>query len=134
MPLVIFNAPFDWPFVLAEAQRQGVQIGTPEIIDPLVIDRAVDRYRKGSRRLEAVAAHYGHDPSQAHQARADAIAAAAIARMVGEQHPEVGGLTPRALQPLQAKWHAEHADGLSRHLGKPIDPGWPLPTNARDLA
>ena len=47
MPLVIFNAPFDWPFVLAEAQRHGVQIGTPDIVDPLVIDRAVDRYRKG---------------------------------------------------------------------------------------
>ncbi len=43
MPLVIFNAPFDWPFVLAEAQRHGVQIGTPDIVDPLVIDRAVDR-------------------------------------------------------------------------------------------
>ena len=51
MPLVIFNAPFDWPFVLAEAQRHGVQIGTPDIVDPLVIDRAVDRYRKGIVRL-----------------------------------------------------------------------------------
>ena len=134
MPLVIFNAPFDWPFVLAEAQRHGVQIGTPDIVDPLVIDRAVDRYRKGSRRLEGVAAHYGHDLGQAHNARADAIAAAAIARAVGEQYSDVGDLTARALQPLQATWHAEHAESLSRYLGKPIDQGWPIPRSAEHLA
>ncbi len=44
VPLVIYNAPFDWPFVLAEAQRHGVSIAQPDIVDPLVIDRAVDRY------------------------------------------------------------------------------------------
>ncbi len=134
IPLVIYNAPFDWPFVLAEAQRHGVRLAKPEIIDPLVIDRAVDRYRRGSRRLEAVAAHYDHDLGQTHDARADAIAAAAIARAVGTQYPDVGGVTPRALQPLQATWHAAHADSLSRHLGTPIDHGWPLPRNTEHLA
>jgi DNA polymerase-3 subunit epsilon len=134
IPLVIYNAPFDWPFVLAEAQRHGVQTGTPEIIDPLVIDRAVDRYRKGSRRLEVVAAHYRHDVGQVHNARADAVAAAAIARAIAARFPEIGNLTTRALQPLQVSWHAEHADSLSRHLGKPIDCGWPIPRSAEHLA
>ena len=134
IPLVIYNAPFDWPFVLAEAQRHGVNIAKPEIIDPLVIDRAVDRYRRGSRRLAAVAAHYDHDLGQTHDARADAIAAAAIARAVGARYPDVGGLTPRALLPLQTKWDAEHAASLSRHLGKPIHAGWPLPRSAEHLA
>ena len=133
IPLVIYNAPFDWPFVLAEAARHGVSLGAPEIIDPLVIDRAVDRYRKGSRRLEAVATHYGYDLAQTHDARADALAAAAIARVVGARYPAAGGLTPRALQPLQAQWRAEYADSLSGHLGKPIDPGWPLPNSAAHL-
>ena len=133
IPLVIFNAPFDWPFVLAEAQRYDVNIGTPELIDPLVIDRAVDRYRRGSRKLEAVAAHYGCELDQVHHARSDAIAAVAIARAVGERFPEAGGLTPRDLQPMQATWCAQHAESLSRHLGKPIDPGWPLPRSADHL-
>ena len=133
IPLVIYNAPFDWPFVLAEAQRHDVSISTPAIIDPLVIDRAVDRYRRGSRKLDAMAAHYGHDLNQAHDARADAIAAVAIARAVGERYPEAGGLTPRDLQPMQATWCAQHAESLSRHLGKPIDPGWPLPRSADHL-
>ena len=134
IPLVIYNAPFDWPFILAESQRHGVRLGTPEIIDPLVIDRAVDRYRKGSRRLEAVATHYGYDLSKAHDARADALAAVAIARAVGGRYPEAGGVTPQALQPMQATWCAERAESLSRHLGKPIDPGWPLPNSAAHLA
>ena len=71
-----------WPFVLAEAQRHGVSIAKPDIVDPLVIDRAVDRYRRGSRRLDAVAAHYGHDPAQAHDARTDAIARALGAQYI----------------------------------------------------
>ena len=133
VPMVIFNAPFDWPFVLAEGQRHGVSIAKPVIVAALVIDRAVDRYRRGSRRLDAVAAHYGQDPGQAHDARTDAIAAAAIARALGARYSEVGDLTPRALQPRQAQWHAAHADSLSRHLGKPIDSGWPLPRSAGHL-
>ena len=133
-PLVIYNAPFDWPFVLAEAQRYGVSLAAPDIVDPLVIDRAVDRYRRGSRRLDAVAAHHGHELGHAHDARADAIAAVAIARAIGTRYPEAGDVTPRALQPMQTQWCAEHAQSLSRHLGKPIDPGWPLPRSAEHLA
>ena len=134
IPLVIYNAPFDWHFVLAEAQRHGVSIGKPEIIDPLVIDRAMDRYRRGKRTLDAVAAHYGYDLVQAHDARADAMAAVAIARAVAARYSEVGDLTPLALQPLQAKWCAEQAESLSRYLRKPVDPGWPLPRGAGHLA
>ena len=132
--MVIYNAPFDWSFVLTEAQRHGVSIGKPEIIDPLVIDRAMDRYRRGNRKLDTVAAHYGHDLGQAHDARADAIAAVAIARGVAARYPEAGGLTPLALQPLQVKWCAEYAESLSRYLGKPVDPGWPFPRGAGHLS
>ena len=133
VPMVIYNAPFDWPFVLAETQRHGVILRRPDIIDPLVIDRAMDRHRRGSRKLEAVAAHYGCNLLQAHDARSDAIAAAAIVRAQGARYADVGAVALDALQPLQAKWHAEHAQSLSQHLGKPIDPGWPLPTNSSAL-
>ena len=134
VPLVIYNAPFDWPFVLAEAQRHGVSIARPDIVDPLVIDRAVDRFRRGSRRLDAVATHYGHALGHAHDASADALAAAAIARAIGARYPKAGDLSTGALQPLQATWHAAHAESLARHLGKPIDAGWPLPSSAGHLA
>ena len=137
-PLVIYNAPFDWPFILAEAQRHGVRLipaGTPvDIIDPLVLDRAMDRYRKGSRKLEAVAPLYGHDLGHAHDARADAMAAVAVARALGERYPGVGDRTSEALQELQAQWFAEQAESLAAHLGRPIDGGWPLPSTAGHLA
>lgn len=133
IPMVIYNAPFDWPFVLAETRRHGVTLRRPDIIDPLVIDRAMDRFRRGGRKLESVAAHYGCGLVQAHDARADAIAAAAIVRAQSARYADIGAVAPDALQPLQAKWRAEHAESLSQHLGKPIDPGWPLPTSASAL-
>jgi len=133
VPLVIYNAPFDWPFVLAETQRHGMPLGRPDIIDPLVMDRGLDRYRRGSRKLDAVAAHYGYNLAHAHDARADALAAAAVARALAQRYPEVGNLSPVELQSLQARWCEEYAESLSRHLGKPIDSGWPIPHSARAL-
>ena len=133
IPLVIYNAPFDWPFVLAEIRRHGMGLGRPDIIDPLVMDRGLDRYRRGSRKLDAVAAHYGQTLAQAHDARADAIAAAAVARALAQRYPEVGDRSPVELQLPQARWCAEHAESLSRHLGKRIDPGWPVPHSAGEL-
>ena len=137
-PLVIYNAPFDWPFVLAEAQRHGVSLlpeGLPvDLIDPLVLDKAMDRFRRGSRKLESVAPFYGHDLGNAHNARADALAAVAVARALGERYPDVGDASLEALQGLQAQWYAEQAEGLAAYLRKPIDGGWPLPTTAGHLA
>ena len=133
IPLVIYNAPFDWPFVLAEARRHGVLLRRPDIIDPLVMDRGLDRYRRGGRKLDAVAAHYGYTLAHAHDARADALAAATVARALAQRYPEVGDQSPVELQLRQARWCAEHAESLSRHLGKPIDPGWPVPQSAREL-
>ena len=137
-PLVIYNAPFDWPFVLAEAQRHDVTLlpeGIPvDIIDPLVLDKAMDRYRKGSRRLDFVAPLYGHELDNAHDARADALAAVTVARALGERYPDIGDASLEALQGMQTQWHAEAAESLAAYLGKPIDSGWPLPTTAGHLA
>ena len=79
IPLVIYNAPFDWPLLIAEARRHGVAMPRVPIIDPLVCDRAMDRYRRGSRKLEDVARHYDYALEHAHYAKADAVAAVAIA-------------------------------------------------------
>ena len=107
IPLVIYNAPFDWPLLIAEARRHGVAMPRVPIIDPLVCDRAMDRYRRGSRKLEDVARHYDYALEHAHYAKADAVAAVAIARTVASRYADVGGHTPVQLQPLQAEWYAE---------------------------
>src|SRR5690606_4831089 len=80
-PVVIYNAPFDWPMMLAECDRYGVDIPRDiYLIDPLLIDRHMDRYRKGGRKLEVVARHYGVTLTNAHSAEADAVATAGVAR------------------------------------------------------
>ncbi|MFQ5381207.1 MAG: exonuclease domain-containing protein, partial [Dehalococcoidia bacterium] len=58
-PLVIYNAPYDWPLLLSEAGRHHVAVPAVPIVDPLVCDHAVDRYRRGRRTLDDVARHYG---------------------------------------------------------------------------
>jgi len=57
IPLVIYNAPYDLTLLDRECRRHGLdplEVISP-VIDPLVIDKAVDRYRKGKRTLVATA-------------------------------------------------------------------------------
>ena len=64
LPLVAYNAPYDLTLLNREAMRHGIlPLLTPSpVIDPLVIDKAVDRYRKGKRTLSVTSAFYGVDP------------------------------------------------------------------------
>jgi len=130
LPLVIYNAPYDWPLLLAEARRNDLTVPRALIIDPLICDRAMDRFRPGSRRLEDVAGHYGYVLDDAHDAEADAVASVAIARAVAASFSDVGEHSPAELQQLQAEWYADWARGLSEFRGEPIDQGWPLPESA----
>ncbi|MFA5786172.1 MAG: exonuclease domain-containing protein [Actinomycetota bacterium] len=115
-PLVIFNAAFDWPLLQAEAARHGIALPRLPLLDPLIVDRKHDRYRKGSRTLDAVAAHYGVPASDLHRASGDARIAAGIARALVDAYPELRGLTPRELHDLQVGWHAEWRDGFNDWL------------------
>src|SRR5690606_4335622 len=60
VPVVAYNASYDFSLLTHECLRHGIApLESPgPIIDPHVIDKAVDRYRKGKRTLEVVAAHY----------------------------------------------------------------------------
>lgn len=64
---VAFNMNYDFSILYAEFVRHGVRSGWAEdvndagvrMFDPLVVDRAKDKYRKGSRKLINQAQHYG---------------------------------------------------------------------------
>src|SRR5690606_7171898 len=96
--------------------------------------RHIDRYRSGSRRLTAVAAHYGVPLSEedAHGAAADALAAARVAWVIAQHTPKIAELTPAALHKTQAEAAAEQATSYADYLrkqGKPVDDvhlEWPL--------
>lgn len=100
-PLVGHNASFDLTILDREMRRTGVGWLTIDraayggvllvidgataaafpVIDTYVLDKAVDRYRKGKRRLEPTAEHYGVPMAEgsAHGATADVFAALRIA-------------------------------------------------------
>ena len=122
IPVVIYNARFDWPLLEAEAQRAGIDLPEVTFIDPMVIDRHLDRYRRGKRRLGDVAQHYGVDAGTAHSAYDDALASARITQAIGRAYPHLGDHTPAELHDLQRDWFTQWRDGFNRFLrGKGSD-------------
>ncbi|MEV8393012.1 3'-5' exonuclease [Streptomyces sp. NPDC057539] len=134
VPVVAYNAPFDLTLLSAELRRYGLPPLGPvgPVIDPYTIDRAVDRYRRGKRTLEAVCAEYGVVLDTAHEAGADALAAVRVATAIAERHTSVAGLTPALLHERQIGWYAEWAADFQKFLRKKgnadavIDGVWPL--------
>jgi DNA polymerase III subunit epsilon len=136
--LVVMNAPFDLPLLDAECARHHVpsvaeRIGCPidPVIDPLVLDRAADKFRKGKRNLESLAAHYGVKLADAHQADADAQASLDVALAIAEKYPDLQ-VPARVLHGWQVTMHerwAANFQGFLRRSGKPaavVDGSWPL--------
>jgi DNA polymerase-3 subunit epsilon len=102
------------------------------VIDPYTIDRSVDRYRRGKRNLEAVCREYGVLLDAAHDASADALAAARLACAIAERHPKVAALGPVELHRRQIEWYAEWAADFQSFLRRKgdatavVDGTWPL--------
>lgn len=140
-PLVVYNAPYDLTLLAAECDRHGVDpLGAARVplrvVDPLVLDRAMDPYRRGagSRRLTYVCQNvYGVPLSDedAHGSTADALAAARVAWKIAKRYPRVGDADVDQLQAMQRDWHRAWADNFGEFLtrqGKPddVDRSWPV--------
>src|SRR5579875_3388114 len=112
-PLVVFNAPFDLTLLEAELERNGLRplhervAAICPVIDPLIIDRTLDKYRKGSRTLESQCAHYGVAIENAHDAFADALAAMEVAKALAVRYPEVATARAEDLHARQVQWKAD---------------------------
>ncbi|MFS8197398.1 3'-5' exonuclease [Streptomyces sp. CWNU-52B] len=144
VPVVAYNAAFDLTLLSAELLRYGLpslreRLGGADpapVIDPYTIDRSVDRYRRGKRNLEAVCAEYGVTLDSAHDASADALAAARLAAAIAARHPKVAALGPADLHRRQIEWYAQWAADFQKFLRRKGDPDavvdgvWPV----RDLA
>lgn len=131
-PLVAYNAPYDLSLLRAELQRHGHEgelSGTPPlvfspIIDPLVIDKQLDRYRKGKRTLEAVTAHYGVELGTAHDAGDDAIAAGRVLQRIAAKY---GDKLPDELEELhaaQVTWARAQAESFQEYMRRVRDPNF----------
>jgi DNA polymerase-3 subunit epsilon len=139
VPVVAMNARFDLTILDREARRYGLAplpAGFP-VVDPHVLDKHVDRYRKGGRKLVDLCAHYGVPIGDAHTADADAIAACRVAWRIGSTRPEMAALPLATLHAQQVAWAAEQAAGLQEYFRRK-DPQavvrgeWPLIPHQQD--
>ena len=133
IPVVAYNAPYDFTILHYEALRNGLTpIANPSpVIDPLVIDKFLDRYRGGKRRLELTAAHYGVELTDAHNATADAVAAGRVAQAIARKFYKRLSIEATELHDLQVAWSKDLDLDFEKFMqGK--DPsfkttlGWPL--------
>lgn len=127
--LVVFNAPFD--LTILHRLDPSFEVAGP-VLDPYVVDRAVDPYRKGKRTLTALSEHYGVRLDGAHDAASDALAAARLAWKLSGS-PEIESAADwQELNALQARWHKERQESFREYLqrsGRPADDvntAWPI--------
>lgn len=134
--VVAYNAPFDFSMLKYESLRHGVEpIAAPSpVIDPLVVDKAYDRWRRGKRTLEVVAAHYAVRLDGAHEAAADAVAAGRVAQAQADRFAAWLPDSVEELHTRQIAWARAQAASLTDYfiqIGR-IDPDdrldgcWPI--------
>lgn len=134
VPLVAYNASFDFSLLAHECRRHGIPplVEPGPIIDPLVIDKAFDRYRRGKRTLEVVAAHYAVTLDGAHEASADAVAAGRVALALASRFDLPP--SPQELHDRQIGWARSQAESLTEYfisIGRidaddVVDGAWPV--------
>jgi DNA polymerase III subunit epsilon len=139
VPLVVMNAPFDLTLLDRELKRHrrtalSSYVTGPAwcVLDPRVLDKHLDRYRKGRRTLTDLCEHYGVALDGAHDAAADATASLALVRAIGRRYAAaLDGLGITELHARQAVWHAAQSRGLQAWFARngsdeQCDPAWPL--------
>ena len=103
-----------------------------DLIDPLVLDRHCDRFRRGSRKLPNLCETYRVRLDDAHTAAADTVATVQVTLAIAQRYPEVAKAPAHDLYLLQRQWHREWAENYSEYLvnqGKdalpPAELEWP---------
>lgn len=132
-PIVGANLSYDLTMLLAEARRhlsaesaQAAEelLRSIRVLDTYVLDKKLDAYRPGSRKLIDTAAHYGVELSEeeAHGAQADAIAAGRITLAIMRKYRQVStiGRWPRInaaeLHIAQIGWKADQTSSFQDWL------------------
>lgn len=116
VPLVGMKLDFDLTILDAQSRRLTGR-GLLErgwdgpVLDAVVLDRHLDRYRKGSRTLGALCAHYGVEIEHAHDAVADAVASARVLYAQAARFNELDEAEPATLHESEIGWHREWAEG-----------------------
>lgn len=147
-PLIGYNLAYDLTILDRELRRHDLppldtRLGRPvaPCVDPYVLDKHIDPYRRGSRKLTEMCRHYDARLDAAHDAAADALAAARLAYRVAqlatgvmpdcpaatratdadngpirEALAELGALGKTELHQAQIGWRAEQMASLADYF------------------
>lgn len=150
VPTVGSNLVYDYTILDRNCTRYGVKTvsdrlgDTPlaPVIDVLCIDKHLDRYRPGKRKLENLCEQYGVKHGGAHDAVEDALAAARVAYKIGTRSQMSAGelrnvyvgrrypgglvrdwqafglLTLDEVHAGQVRWYAEQSKSFGEYLEK----------------
>jgi len=141
IPVVGFNVQYDLSILEAELARNGlaslesrVPHGLRPIVDPYVLDRHLDRYRKGKRKLIDLCTLYAVPvvADDLHAADADVLATLDLVHALAAAYPSMREVDLEQLHEQQKAAHREWAIGFAAWLksrGRTEDlpnPEWPV--------
>ncbi|WP_402461716.1 exonuclease domain-containing protein [Isoptericola aurantiacus] len=140
VPVVAYNASFDLTLLDAELARHGLptlpeRLGRPvaPVLDPLVIDRWQDRYRRGKRRLGDLCDLYGiTGEGELHSADVDVLATLDVLDAQVLRYPELRSVALDALHSAQRDAHRSWAENFNAWRQREGLPGpgastsWPV--------
>lgn len=140
-PVVAYNANYDLTLLESELARYGLATLTERlghipspIIDPMVVDKAMEPYRRGKRRLIDLVTYYGvADNDNFHNAEADVAATLRVWKTMCERYPELASHTMESLFDFECQAYVRQNEsfrawaagkGLTHIVDSPS--GWPL--------
>ena len=124
MPIVGTNLCYDMTIFDRELCRHGhseVSLLDCELgpcVDVYVLDKEVDRFRKGKRTLDALCRHYHVRLDGAHDAAFDAVAACRLAWRIVTGSNVLMGMSAWELHRAQVGWRRDQQIGLREHFLK----------------
>ncbi|WP_265520681.1 exonuclease domain-containing protein [Oerskovia flava] len=139
LPVVAFNAAFDLSLLDAELVRHALptlpqRLGrdVSPVLDPLVLDRALEPRRRGKRTLGALVEEYGvFDAGSLHTADVDVVATLDVLAAMAHRHPELADRSLADLHRFQISAHRDWADSFNAwrasqgFVGAGASGGWP---------
>ena len=141
IPVVGFNVQYDLTILDSELARNGLRTlsdrlpaGIGPVIDPLVLDRHLDRYRRGKRKLIDMCATYGVAVAadDLHAADYDVLATLALVHAMAAKYPTLGQVALVDLHDQQVEahrvWAVEFTSWLKGkgHTEDFPSPQWPV--------
>lgn len=132
VPIVAYNGVYDFTVLSAEMARRNMgNFAVAGVVDPYILDKHVDTYRKGKRTLEAVSELYDVTLDQAHTSLADSVAAAQVAQAIVAKFPGHFDVPLETIFNQQIRWKADQAASFEQFLRRKnpeatVSRDWPV--------